>query len=289
MVMVISRLGRLAASVAASVLLLAACGSSSVDDAGLVSPSGTEVESLPLVDLSQAPVADDPDPSVRAGAVADFLECEFGVWQGGWTSDYGPLGSGAEPDDALRAIVEGGVLGLPAGGLIAVGRDEGRVLYVSEVAGGAKLAVVVADSSSVALDTEDRWAIEAFASCDPAEFDPSTDDQLPMDVWQDANGDRVPISVISSARGPEHCGWESATFLSLGEMGYISDPDGVLGGAGFVAPFDSDAELPADAIDSGYRRGGRSLWLSKDRSIAFIVVDDAVEAWPSSTEQFACG
>lgn len=270
------------------VSLLAACGSSAPNEAGLSETSPTPAGSLPLVDLSQRPVADDPDPSLRAGAAANFVECEYGVWQGGWTSDFGPLGSGADPDGALDDMIEGEILGIPDEGLRAAGRDQDRVLYTYEVAGSPKLSVVVADSTNVALDTEDRWAVETFASCDPAEFDPSTDDRFPINVWQDADGDRVPTSVISSARGPEHCGWESATFLVLDGVGYISDPEGVLGGGGFVAPFDGDAELPSDATDTGYRREGRRLWLSNDRAIAFIVTDDVVEAWPSSTEQFGC-
>jgi hypothetical protein len=142
--------------------------------------------------------------------------------------------------------------------------------------------------SSVELDNEDRWVIETFASCDPAEFDPSTDEEIPRQVWQDVDDNRVPTSVISSSRGPEHCDWETVTFLSLRRQGYISDPDNVLEGRGFVTPFDADAVLPSDAVDTGYRRDDRRLWLSIDRSIAYVVTDDAVEAWPSSIEEFAC-
>ncbi len=233
-------------------------------------------------------MADDPDPSGRAGAAAKFIDCEYGVWQGGWTSDFGPLGSGASPDGALDDMIEGEALGIPDEGLRAVGRDQDRVLYTYEVAGSPKLSVVIADSKNVALDTEDRWAIKTFASCDPAEFDPSTDDQFPMNVWQDADENRVATSVIRSARGPEHCGWESATFLTLDGVRYISDPEGVLRTSGPGSPFDGDTELPSDATDTGYQREGRRLWLSDDRSTAFIVRSNVVEAWPTSTEQFDC-
>lgn len=109
-------------------------------------------------------------------------------------------------------------------------------------------------------------------------------------MWQDAAGDRVPTSTITSSQGPEHCGWESATFLRVDEKGYISDPKGVLDGKGFVTPFDADTELPSDAIDTGYQQQGRRLWLSNDRLIAFVVTAAGVgvEAWPSSTEEFFC-
>jgi len=270
------------------VVSLAGCGDSSQDDGSLDEQSATQLASLPIVDLSRSPVADDPDPSVRAGAVADFVDCEYGIWQGGWTSDFGPLGSGTGPDEALEDMIDGETLGMPDEGFAAVGRDEDRVLYTYDVGGVAKAALVIADSTRVELETKDRWAIETFASCDPSEFDPSTDGAFPQEVWMDADGDRVPTSVITSSRGPEHCGWESATFLRVDGRGYISDPEGVLDGKGFVAPFDADAELPSDAIDTGYQQQGLRLWLSNDRLIAFVVTADRVEAWPSSTEEFGC-
>ncbi len=263
--------------------LLAGCGNQS--DAG---EPAMPPASLPPVDLSEPPVVNARDPSVRAGAVAAFIDCEHGIWQGGSTADVGPLGSGDEPDEALQDMIRSGTLGMPDENFIAAGQDDGRVLYVYEVSGSPKAAIVVADSARVQLDTEDRWAIETFATCDPAEFDPSTDDEIPRQVWNDADGGRVPTSVITSARGPEHCNWETVTFLTLDGEGYISDPEDVLGGRGFVTSFDADAALPPDALDTGYRQDNRRLWLSSDRLIAYVVTDDAVEAWPSSSATFTC-
>lgn len=246
------------------------------------------VVSLPLVDLSQPPVADDADPAVRAGAVANFVDCEYGVWQGGWTADYGPLGSGPSPDAALATALRERVLALPDQGFVAAGRDEGRVVYTYDVAGRSKAAVIVADSATMDIVTADDWGVEAFASCDPAEFDVPGQEAFPMTVWQDADGNGVPTSSVTSYRGPEHCEWESVTYLALDGEQYISDPEQVFDGRDFVAPFDADAELPPDAIDTGYRRDGRHLWLSSDRTIAYVVTDSSTEAWPSSTDDFFC-
>lgn len=266
--------------------LLGSCGvTDSIDDAPR---SSAAAESLPRVDLSQPPEADDPDPSVRAGAAADFIQCEYGIAQGGWSMDFGPLGSGPDPGGALRNMITEEVLGMPGDGFTAAGRDEHRVLFVHEVGDRATMAVIVADSAHVKLDADDRWAVETFASCDPAEFDPSTDDRFPMDIWQDVDGDRVPTSIITSFAGAEHCGWESATFLTVDGETYISDPEGVLDGAGLAASFSIDARLPADAIDTGYQHDGRRLWRSADHKVAFIVTADRTESWPPSTEQFAC-
>jgi hypothetical protein len=95
--------------------------------------------------------------------------------------------------------------------------------------------------------------------------------------------------VIVSRPAPEHCGWESVTFLTFDDQRYVSDPDDALGGRGFVSPFDADGALPSDAVDTGYAQGDRHLWVSTDRTIAYVVTGDAVEVWPSSTEELVCG
>lgn len=273
-----------------AMMLLAACGDPTADVGEAVTQVETPPVSLPDVDLSSPrSVADDPDPSVRAGAVANFVDCEFGLWQGGWTPDFGPMGSGAGPDEAVGDLAHGDVLGLPHAGYVSVGQDGGRVLYVYEVAGSPKAALVVADSAVVEIDTEDRWAIETFASCDPAEFDASADTESYGQVWQDADGRRVPTSLIVTIPGPEHCGWGSITFLAVDHVRYVSDPDDVLDGLGLVAPFDHDGALPSDAIDTGYVQGDRHLWLSNDRRLAYVVSGDVVEVWPTSSNELVCG
>jgi hypothetical protein len=270
-------------------VLAAGCGTPATSDAGVPVPSGAAPVSTPFVDLSQRPVADDPDVAARAGAVANFIECEHGLWQGGWAPDYGFLASGPSPDEAVAALLDEGMLALPKDGFVAAGHDDGRVLYTYGVDGRAKAAIVVADSTKVTVSSADHhWGVESFASCDPAEFDASADDAFPMTVWHDADGERVPTSVITSSRGSDHCGWESVTFLTFDGQVYISDPDGVLEGSGFAAPYDDDTDLPPDASDTGYEESGRHLWLPQDRTTGYLVTDEAVEAWPSSTEDFFC-
>lgn len=69
---------------------------------------------------------------------------------------------------------------------------------------------------------------------------------------------------------------------------YIRDPDGVLARDGFIVSFDSDADLPADAADTGYHHEGPHLWISADRTIAYLVDGDHIEAWPTSDEFIGC-
>ena len=56
----------------------------------------------------------------------------------------------------------------------------------------------------------------------------------------------------------------------------------------FAVPYDSDADLPADAHDTGYQRGGRHLWIAADNSRAFVGNRDSVAAWPRTIQPFLC-
>jgi len=266
-------------------VVVAACGDSVLSGERISSSSD---DSIPVVDLSDQPVADAPDPADRAGSADNFLECRYGVSQGGWSMDFGWSAGGSDPDDALLDFVDGGLFALPADGYTPAGRDEGRRLYTYSVDGQAKVAVIVADSAAVPLEGDGGWGVETFASCDPAEYDPAVDDQLPMDIWLDANGERVPTSFISSSQGPEHCDWQSVTFLWYEDRQFIGDPERALSDIDFVVPYEPDAELPSDATDAGYHHDDRHLWMSSDGTVAYIVEDDAVEAWPSPTDLIGC-
>jgi hypothetical protein len=269
-----------------TVALVVACGDPSPIGGGRV--ESVPDSSIPVVDLFEQPVADAPDPADRAGAAAEFIDCRYGISQGGWSPDFGPPGSASDPDGALLEFVDGGLFALPAEGYVAEGRDEDRRLYTYSVDGEAKVAVIVADGANVPVGVEDGWVVETFASCDPAEYDPAADDQIPMDIWLDADGNRVPTSIVTSSQGPEHCDWESVTFLWFEDRQFMGDPEGALSDVEFVVPFDADADLPSDASDTGYHHDGRHLWLSADGTVAYIVDGDRVEAWPSSTELVGC-
>jgi len=116
-------------------------------------------------------------------------------------------------------------------------------------------------------------------------------DYLP---WTDREGCLLRIDVVAERPGPDHCGWERATVLVTGQpLGarytapddsteYVRDPDGVFGDASLTAGFDPDADLPATAVDSGYRRGDIELWHDPaDPSAVWIVSPDHTERWPA--------
>lgn len=267
---------------------LAACGSGQSDEPEALTTDADTDSALPVVDLSATPVADAVDPGGRAGAAADLVECEHGLWQGGWSMDFGPLGSGPDPDAAITSMTASGLLPSPPGGFTAVAQGQGRIAYTYNVDGRPRFAAVVADTEEVPLDATDRWAVEVFASCDPAEFDPSADARSGYKIWLDTDGGRVPTSVVAESSGPEHCGWESVTFLTVDDKTFVADPEGVLPEDHVTATFDDDAELPSDAVDTGYHRNGKHLWLAADGHSAFLVDEETVQGWPALTEGVAC-
>lgn len=113
-------------------------------------------------------------------------------------------------------------------------------------------------------------------------------------MWVAADREPVPAARLIEARGPEHCGWETATFLVLDGNRYLRDPDFVvqppdrelLSGtsrpAGVRDLFEADATLPADAEDTGLRDGDRALWTSssEEGQAVYLVSGDGVERWP---------
>lgn len=256
-------------------------------------PSPTSTTDNEVTEASLAtprPVADHPDPLTRAGAAGLKVECEGSAHLGGWAPDFGgPAVGASDPEGALQAFLDQGLFGLPQDGYEPAASEPGRVLFTYTVDSDPKVAVIVADSTVVddPLTVDSGWGIETFATCDPADHAPATDDQLGQTVWTDRDGDRVPTSTITSFPGPAHCGWQSVTFLHLDDRQYLRDPQGLLEGQ-VVKPYDGDTPLPADATDTGYRNNGQELWLDPDADTAYVVTDTTVEAWPATTDHVAC-
>lgn len=270
-------------------LVATGCGGGvevSVSGPATASPSA-EASTADLA--SPRPVADDPDPVVRAGAAGRQVDCDGAVHLGGWAPDFGGPHQGAEdPEFALKAFLDQGLFGLPTTGYGQAADVDGRVLFTYDVNGEAKVAVIVADAATGAeLTVPDGWGIETFATCDPAEYGPAADDELRQTVWTDRDGARVPTSTVTSFQGPEHCDWQTVTFLHLEDRQYLRDPEGVLDEQTVVA-YDGEVRVPADAVDTGYRRGEEELWLAADETVAYLVRGDGAEAWPRTTGQVAC-
>ena len=130
----------------------------------------------------------------------------------------------------------------------------------------------------------------------PSDVEPTFID-YPGFPWRDSAGAEVSRDIAQVIKGSAHCGWENVAFVSLGwpigvpgsdiehKRHYVRDPNDAVDPDGiyhFQAAYDGDAELPADAADTGYRYADAELWISPsdvDEAIYFVR-PDVIERLP---------
>ncbi|MDN4175509.1 hypothetical protein QWY28_21275 [Nocardioides sp. SOB77] len=229
----------------------------------------------------------------RAGVAGNVVDCD--TWGTGSAFEGGVYAEGATADDpegAVRtAFSEGLWLSLPSDLARAAITDD-RVLWVAEVEGRVKAAVVVHDGEGSAGAGGDGWYVESWARCDVVELPADFVEGLGHEVWTDVDGRLVPTTELEVHAGPEHCDWQDMTFLRLpGDRRrptFLRDPEPEL--RGYVAePYRAHTTLPADAVDTGYRRGEDRLWTAPGDARVYVGADpDDVELWPRLVESLGC-
>lgn len=93
----------------------------------------------------------------------------------------------------------------------------------------------------------------------------------------------MPERVLDETAGPEHCNWDSATFLHFRGEIYVRDLEGVFGPDDLAeGGYDPGAELPPGAVFTGFRERDRELWTSplEGGAAVYVVTPDGVERWP---------
>lgn len=275
----------------ASLLLVAGCGEATV-------VVDAPPASTPYAGRLDLPVSYRDSASVmkRSGSSGLALECTGRPSNGGG-ADY-DSGLSTVQSDPAGAVAdwmheEGSWFsGVPDSGYRLERRDDGRVLYSFDVDGRTRAAVIVSDSVHD-WNGDTGWGVESWAVCDPAELPAEMTEEMGIVVWEDAAGNRVPTSRVTSYAGPEHCDWQDITFLNLGGprgTQFLRDVDGELSGQTF-GRFDGSVALPDDATDTGWHHDGRELWLADDERAAYLVsLDDPsdVERWPAAKEPVGC-
>jgi hypothetical protein len=260
------------------VLMLGGCDE---DDAPIGEPA-TDAYDGPLY-VSRAD-AERP----RAGAAGDIVDCD--TWGHGGFSDADVYGDGATADSPAGAL-ENARSEMGFGGvqddLLVAKQEEDRVLYVVEVGGVVKQAVIVRDGPATEGAGGPGWHVESWAHCDYSELPRSFTDSIGLRIWSDAAGRPMPMTTIEAWRGPEHCDWQSMTFLHLGDASYVRDPLPELEEY-FAESYVQHAQLPRDAVDTGFSSDGERLWLSSDKRQAFVGTVDDVEAWPRDVRGLGC-
>jgi hypothetical protein len=260
---------------------------------GDVDITGLAIDVTPSVS-SAAPTATDtaaPEATVTAPPapawVADLagqLECDGAVASlGGEVPDDGGVGSpGDTPDAGLASFLGPGnpFASLPAAGYTQIHLDERWASYAHIYDGRVRAIIVLGDGTAFGPD----WRVLGLRACDAAEFDPNVPLTFPVTIWTDAAGQPVSTETIRSSPGPGHCGWDSAIWLRVGGSLYFRDPAGVMG-AWTATTFDATAQLPATALDTGFRSGEWSLWLDHEGD-AYLVSASQSERWPRSLDPY---
>ncbi|MEI5672004.1 MULTISPECIES: hypothetical protein [unclassified Nocardioides] len=225
----------------------------------------------------------------RAGAAGDVVACD--TWGGGGFEDAEVFAEGATadgPDQALETARSegGGPWAFRAEDLRVAAETDDRVLYVAEVDGRPKQALIVHDGQGSEGAGGDGWYLESWAQCDPVEL-PAYAEEIGLQVWTDADGRPVPKSGLEAWLGPVHCGWESMVLLTLGERTYVREPLAELSDF-FAEEYAEGVRVPRDAVDTGFEREGEQLWLAADRSRAYVGTRDDAELWPATVEPLGC-
>ncbi|UMG93142.1 hypothetical protein [Nocardioides sp. TF02-7] len=263
---------------------LAACGSErSLGEAAATSYDG------PLT------LAEGEGRHPRAGAARDVVQCDAWGTGGAFHGDVYAEGATSDtPGGAVETAHSEGLWSMPRDLAVAAESDD-RVLYVAEVAGRAKAALVVHDGEGSDGAGGDGWYVESWAVCDVVELPTDFVEELGYEVWTDAAGRIVPTRRLEVFRGAEHCDWQDMTFLSLGRWDdqaptFVRDPDPDPYLRRYLAePYLPHTTLPPDAVDTGFRRGQARLWLAPDRSRAYVgTAPDDVEMWPRLVERLGC-
>jgi len=113
--------------------------------------------------------------------------------------------------------------------------------------------------------------------------------------WTDRDGCLLRIDVLAERSGPDHCGWQEASVIIAGRpigsrysnqvdtAEYVKDLKRVFGLPALAEAFDPNAQVPRDAVDTGFRRGGTALWhVPGDETAVWVVAATHTERWPAA-------
>lgn len=93
---------------------------------------------------------------------------------------------------------------------------------------------------------------------------------------------------VTADPGSRQCGTESVLFLALGDEQFVFDPGSTIDRALLTSDPEQDADLPADAVDTGLRRSDAELWLAADGDAVYVVSQDNVQKWPRAVTPIGC-
>jgi hypothetical protein len=105
--------------------------------------------------------------------------------------------------------------------------------------------------------------------------------------WTDPSGNIASGGIIVEYDGFRQCGTQDVIFLEYVGRTYAKDLTGALGTltspSGAALTYSDDADLPGDAVPSGYRHEVREVWVAQSNieDYLYVVYDDQrAERWP---------
>lgn len=239
------------------------------------------------------------------GAAGRVVRCAGPVIGTTSRAPYDGEDTGASPDAALAAAKRWARWDGVQDGFVLARVEADRRLYVFELAGVAKQALILRHGPALKGDgtrsTVTRWWLESWARCDYAELPEAVAEQRGLQLWSDGDGTRQPTSVIVSLQFGGAC-YPGMTVLDVagGAEGgwskekrppveYVRNPPGELRDDWFTASYAAHVPVPSSAVDSGYERDGKHLWFAKDRGYAYVGRPSDAEAWPRAMQPIRCG
>lgn len=155
----------------------------------------------------------------------------------------------------------------------------------------------------MSLSVRGALALLSIVALPGCGFGLAREEAEPSGAWS-LEGKAVSRDQVESSAGAEHCGWQQVHFLGLSwppgrtyddprrKRMYVKDPKGVLDFAPYLRQgYKADADLPQDAVDTGYRNSGYALYYSPkvgDAAVYLVSRGDKVESWPKATRPVGC-
>jgi hypothetical protein len=283
-------------------LALASCASPAAGPVVTATATASSSYKMPL-SVARSPASTDALIG-WPGAAGRVVRCAGPVVGTTRAAPYDGEDTGATPEGALATARKWAVWSGVQEGFTLARVEASRRLYVFEVRGVAKQALILRHGPALKGDgtngTVTRWWLESWARCDYAELPEAVAQERGLQLWSDAAGKRQPTSVVKSLQFTGDC-FPRMTVLDLGgpidggwnterrqPVEYVRNPPSELRDDYFERVYVEHVQVPADAIDTGYERAGKHLWLSKDRGYAYVGTASDAEAWPRTKQPIRC-
>ena len=299
-------------------LALAACGT---DDAAPLAAGADEVPSPIFGDVEQLVPDTLPEGWRRCGGAPSVAAGSTEQW---WAQTFGPVSEGScRPVVTVTQLPPGDSFSRPTDAEDGKLEGDADVSRWSNPAEGSlglftwafdQNLLVEACCDDAAADHFEAVAVAALngtrerapAGCDRPESD--LDEETLIENLTGKPGRmtatdgcpiRTDIARMETLDDEHHC-WPGVAFLVVGtpigasrhdtgQQVFQRDPDGLLTGGVPNPALDLDATLPPSAIDTGFSRDGRTVWIDEaDAARVFVVDDDTVESWPRDDTMYTC-